>query len=233
MKQVMLLKFLFFVFVTNAQPVIQPIGSGDYWEVDDYKWRLPHLANDNTFPSTISFPNGEIGIASIKANRIVGANEIHWTVSRVRDVSDVEIQFSRDLKTFEKAGVVQLHRTEGDNHYVFRHMFYDKSPVYYRLAINRDGRPLAYTAAIQLLEPEHTTKVFPTVVDGSTFYVETGLPFEKLQIINGSGQSMYEKGLGNQTGTITIGLPPLERGIYFVRLLSDRQYQHVQRIMIR
>lgn len=232
MKNVILLKFLFLFFAAQSQPITQPLSSGDYWEIDDYQWRLPHVANDNTFPSTISFPNGEIGIAAIKANRIIGANEIHWTLSKVRDVSALEVQFSRDLKTFESAGIVDLLRTAGQEHYVFRHTFYDKNLVYYRLAIMRNGKTLAYTPAVQLLEPENTTKVFPTLVKGSTFYVETSIPYEKLQVLNSASQSVYEKGLSGQTGTITVGLPPLQRGVYFVQLLSDRQFPHVQRIVV-
>jgi hypothetical protein len=115
---------------------------------------------------------------------------------------------------------------------VFRHQFTDRNLVYYRLAFVRDGQVLAYTPAVQVADAEASTKVFPTLVKGSTFYIETGRPYEKLEVLNSASQAVYQKGLGNQTGTITVGLPALQRGIYFVRLLSDRTPQHVQRIMV-
>jgi hypothetical protein len=136
------------------------------------------------------------------------------------------------MRTFEQAGIVQLLRTEPATDYVFRHQFVDRNLVYYRLAFVRDGQVLAYTPAVQLADEEATTKVFPTLVKGSTFYIETGRPYEKLEVLNSASQAVYQKGLGNQTGTITVGLPALQRGIYFVRLLSDRTPQHVQRIMV-
>ena len=95
-----------------------------------------------------------------------------------------------------------------------------------------NGNVLAYTPAVQLTDEEGTTKVFPTVVTGSTFYVQTGQPYERLQVVNSFSQPVYEKGLDSQSGTITVGLPSLPRGVYFVRLLSERAPQHVQRILI-
>lgn len=233
MKNVMLLIVLLTGFAVQAQfPIVQPLATGDYWEIEDYRRRLPELANQNSFPRTVSFANGYAGIANIKANRIIGANEIYWTISGAQNVSDFRIEYSRDMRTFEPAGIVHLLRTEPASDYVFRHHFYDKSPVYYRLAFVRDGQVLAYTPAVQLLDAENQTKVFPTVVKGSTFYIQTGLPYETLEVLNSASQSVFLKGLGGQTGTITVGLPPLGKGIYFVRLYSNKAPQHVQRIMV-
>lgn len=232
MKKVMIFTLLAAGFIANAQPIVQPVASGDYWQIDDYKQRLPELANANTFPRTISFANGYAGVSNVKANRIIGANELYWTLAGAQNITGFYIEFSRDMRRFEQAGIVQLLRTEPGYGYVFRHHFNDAGLVYYRLALVRDGQILAYTPAVQVMDEEARTKIFPTVVQGSTFYVETGTPYEKLEVVNTSSQSVYQKGLANQTGTITIGLPALPRGIYFVRLLSDRAPQHVQRILV-
>ena len=232
MKKAMVSILLLAGFIGHSQTIIQPVSSGDYWRIDDYQRRLPELANQNTFPRTISFPNGYVGVTNVKVNRIIGANELHWTIAGTQNVTDFYIEYSRDMRTFERAGAVHLLRTGPGSDYVFRHQFTDRSLVYYRLALVRDGQVLAYTPAVQVLDEEATTKVFPTMVKGSTFYIQTGQPYEKLEVINSASQTVYQKGLGNQTGTITIGLPSLPQGIYFVRLLSDRTSQHVQRIMI-
>jgi hypothetical protein len=233
MKKVLFFSLLLAGVALHAQPIVQPVATGDYWQIDEYKQRLPELANQNTFPRTITFANGYAGVSNVKANRIIGANELHWMLSGAQNVSDFYIEFSRDLRTFERAGIVRLLRTDFGNKYVFRHQFNDQGLVYYRLALVRDGQILAYTPAVQVLDEEARTKVFPTHVQGSTFYVETGTPYEKLEVVNSSSQSVYQKGLGNQTGTITVGLPSLPKGIYFVRLLSDRAPQHVQRILVQ
>ncbi|HEV7333427.1 MAG TPA: hypothetical protein VGN63_20500 [Flavisolibacter sp.] len=232
MKKLMMFTLLLTGFVVNAQPIVQPVASGDYWEIDEYKQRLPELANANTFPRTISFANGYAGVSNVKANRIIGANEIYWTLSGAQNITHFYVEYSRDMRRFEQAGIVHLLRVDPGYNYVFRHQFNDQSLVYYRLAFVRDGQILAYTPAVQVLDEEATTKVFPTVVQGSTVYIKTGIPYEKLEVVNTASQSVFQKGLGNQTGTITVGLPALQKGIYFVRLLSDRAPQHVQRILV-
>ena len=232
MKKVMIFTLLFAGFAAHSQTLIQPVSSGDYWRIDDYQRRLPELANNTTFPRTISFPNGYVGVSNVRANRLVGENEIYWTLAGAQNISDFYIEFSRDLHNFERAGIVRLTRTEGGTNYVFRHKFNDRNRVYYRLALVRDGNVLAYTPAVQLADEEASTKVFPTLVTGSTFYVQTGQAYERLQVVNSNSEPVYEKGLDNQSGTITVGLPSLPKGIYFVRLLSGRAPQHVQRIMV-
>jgi hypothetical protein len=232
MKNVILSTLLLAVTIASAQSIVQPVSSGDYWSISEYKNRLPELANNTTFPTTINFNNGYVGISSFKANRVIGVNEIQWNIGAVQNVADFYVEFSRDLRTFERAGIVQLTRTEGGTGYVFRHTFIDNALVYYRLAIARDRAVVAYTPAIQLLDEEHTTKVFPTIVRSSTFYIQTPQAYEKLQVINSANVTVYEKGINNQTGTITIGLPSLPTGIYFARLLSTNKPQYVERLLI-
>lgn len=229
---------LFFTLLSIAvsaysqHPITQPVSSGDYWQINDYKTRLPELANDNSFPRTIHFANGYAGVSNVTANRLTGENEIRWNVGTTQNMTGFVIEYSRDMHNFERAGQVQLVRTEGGTDYVFRHTFNDNNLVYYRLGIVNNGTVVAYTPAVQVLDEEYTTKVFPTQVRGSTFYIRTEQSYDKLQVVNSASQSVYEKGLDKQTGTITIGLPSLPGGVYFVRLLSASRPQFVQRIMV-
>lgn len=232
MKKVMFFAGLLMAYMAPAQPVVQPLGSGDYWKIDDYQTRLPELANAQTFPRTIRFANGSIGVSNLWVNRTAGTNEIYWSVAGAENVTGFSVEFSRDLQHFEPAGRVQLAYAEEGKDYVFRHIFSDNRLVYYRLALLRNGQVLAYTPAVQVAEEASRTKIFPTVVQGSTFYVQTAFAYDRLQVVNSSSQTVYEKAIDSRTGTLTIGLPALPRGVYFVRLLSAKAPQQVQRILI-
>lgn len=232
MKNVLLFKLLLTATIVNSQTIVQPVASGDYWRIDEYQNRLPELAIKTTFPATINFSNGYVGINNFYVNKLIGQNEIIWNIGTARNVSNFVIEWSRDLRTFERAGIVNLERLEG-NRYVFRHLLNDKQLVYYRIGIVSGANTITYTPAVQVLDEEYSIKIFPTIVKGSTFYIETGQPFEKLQVVNSAGQSVYEKGINGQTGTITIGLPSLQTGIYFARLLSANRPQHVERILVQ
>jgi hypothetical protein len=231
MKKTILLQLLLVAAIVNAQPIVQPISSGDYWQIDQWASQLPRLATKTTFPLTVQFTNGYIGITNLYANRLVGENEIVWNIGAWNNATNFVVEWSRDAQNFERAAIVHLESANGGR-YVFRHRFEDNRLVYYRIGIVTGANTIAYSPAVQVLDEEHTTKIFPTAVKGSTFYVQTGQAFEKLQVVNSAGQAVYEKGISGQTGTITIGLPPLNTGIYFVRLLSADRPQHVQRIVV-
>lgn len=232
MKKVLLSLLLLAAAFTNAQPIVQPVASGDYWQIDEYENRLPELAAKTTFPAIINYTNGYVGINNFYVNRQIGQNEIIWNVGTAQNATDFVVEWSRDLRTFERATVMKLHRVEGGR-YVFKHLINDRNLIYYRIGIVTGAKTIAYTPAVQVLDDEFSVKVFPTIVKGSTFYVETGQPFEKLQVVNSASQAVYEKGINGQTGTITVGLSSvLPKGIYFVRLLSTNRPQHVERIMV-
>ena len=231
MKNVLLLKLLLTATIVNSQPIVQPVRSGDYWRIDDYQNRLPELAIKTTFPAILNFSNGYVGIQSFYANKMVGQNEIVWHVGSARNVANFVVEWSRDLRTFERAGIVNLERVEGGR-YVYRHQLNEKNLVYYRIGVVTGANTISYTPAVQVLDDEYSIKVYPSVVKGSTFYIETGQSFEKLQVVNGAGQAVYEKGINGQTGTITIGLPSLPTGVYYARLLSANRPQHVERLMV-
>lgn len=232
MKKWMLSPFLLAAAFANAQPVVQPLASGDYWTLDAYASRLPALAAKTTFPLTVGFTNGYIGISNLTASRLVGENEVAWTLGTMQNAKQVVVQWSRDAQTFEQATVIHLEST-ANNRFVFRHRLDDNRLVYYRLGIVTGAGTIAYTPAVQVLDEEYTTKIYPTEVRGSTVYVQTGRAFEKLQVVNSGGQSVFEKGIKGQTGTLTVGLPALQKGIYFVRLLAANTPQHVQRILVQ
>ncbi|RYZ48984.1 MAG: hypothetical protein EOO14_21350, partial [Chitinophagaceae bacterium] len=181
MKNVIFLKLLLMATIANTQPVIQPISSGDYWQIDEFQNRLPELANKTTFPATLNFTNGFVGITNFYVNRLTGENEIVWNVGTAQNVSNYVIEWSRDLRNFERAAVVRL-ETANNGRYTFRHSFYDKQPVYYRIGIVTGANTITYTPAVQVLEEEASTRIFPTVVQGSTFYIQTARAFEKLQV---------------------------------------------------
>lgn len=233
MKRAVLSIAFFAALTAGAQTITQPIASGDYWKTEEYANRLPELANKTTFPTTVNFTNGHAGITALQANRLVGVNEVIWNLGSTQAVSGVVVEWSRDLRTFERAGVVQLSRTEGATRYVFKHLFQDNQLVYYRLGFQTAGTAaIAYTPAVQVLDEESTTKVFPTQVRGSNFYVQTAQAWDKLQVFNSANLPVLEKGISGQTGTITVSLPSLPTGIYFVRLLGTNKPQHVQRILV-
>lgn len=235
MKKVCVMALLSFSIVATAQPVVQPLASGDYWRIEEYNRKLREFSNSRTLntPAQMNFPSTAGGIVDMKATRLTGVNEINWVANRGTHMARFFVEYSRNNRDFEKAGEVYLTRTEEDGRYVFRHPFNDNSLLYYRIAVvNKNGNVVSYSPIIQLAEEEFSTKIYPTVVKGNTFHVQAGEPYDLLQVTASDGKTVFKKPLADATGTVTIGLPDLPSGVYFVRLLSANRPQFVQKIFV-
>jgi hypothetical protein len=235
MKNLFILAGLISFCIAGAQPIVQPLASGDYWRIEEYNQKLREFANTRTLDPTarLNFPSGSVGIADIRATRLTGVNEINWVASTGTNVSMFYVEYSRNNHDWERAGQVTLFRTEDGNRYVFRHPFNDNNLVYYRIAVvNKNNSVVAYSPAVQLADEEFSTKIFPTVVRGKIFHVQAGEPYESLQVTSSDGKLVFVKPLDGATGTLTIGLPNLAPGVYFARLTSSKRPQFVQKIFV-
>jgi hypothetical protein len=235
MKNLLLISLIVWASVVQAQQFVQPVSSGDYWRAEQYNQRMREYAMNNSraYPSASVYPAGTIGFDNVSVNRVNGTNELTWSTGSLTNVSRFYVEYSRDMRTFERAGEVSLSRVEDGRRYIFNHPFNDNSRVYYRVAVlNANNQVVGYSPLAQVIDEQYATKVFPTLVKGSTFQVQTGVAFEKLQVINSANQAVYEKDIHDVTGTITVGLPSLPAGVYFVRLLSVKHPQHVQKIVV-
>ncbi len=230
--------FILSIFITAAaaaQPIVQPLSSGDYWRLEEYNRKLREFANTRTLDPSVNvqFPASSISFGNMKATRLTGENEIAWEARSVTNGARLFVEYSRNKEDFERAGEVYLQRAEDGNRYVFRHPFNDSRLVYYRVAvINSRGRVVAYSPIVQLSDAEFSTRIFPTVIKGSTFHVQAAEPYELLQVVASDSKVVFQKPLDKVTGTINIGLPILPSGIYFVRLTSADRPQFVQKVFV-
>lgn len=220
-----------------AQPSVQSLATGDYWRIQEYNRKLQEFANEKVFRApvrNVEFPSGSATVISPDATRYSGINEVTWETGPHTNVSAFVVEFSHNNQDFIRAGLVGLHQTDDGNRYAFRHRLYDEDLVYYRIGlVNTHGVITAYTPSVQLRDEAQRTRVYPTVVRTGNLFVQTGVPYERMQVLNSNSQVVYDKALGDNTGTLEFTLPQLPAGIYFVRLLSDKQYPHVQKIMVQ
>lgn len=230
-----ILSFLLFVATAaTAQPIVQPLSSGDYWKAEEYNRKLREFAYNNQVVSPITtYSPGSEPFQAIRVVRENGENVVEWPATPVKGVSKYIIEYSRDKHNFEPAGEVYYGQTFDGDRYVFHHPLLDNRLMYYRVGVvNLNNNVVAYSPPALMTEAEFSTKVFPTAVKGHTFYVQIGHPYEKLQVLNSLNQSVYEEAINERTGLITVVLPTLPKGMYFVRLISDKQRQFVQKIMV-
>ncbi|MGV3527804.1 MAG: T9SS type A sorting domain-containing protein [Flavisolibacter sp.] len=236
MKQLFSIIFSTLSIIAVAQPIVQPLASGDYWRIREYNQKLQEFANRTVMEAPavgMRYPSGFAIVADLDAQRKTGYNEISWHDAPVSNVFGYLIEYSRNNHDFEKAGVVNLYDTKNTEQYVFKHRFYDDRPVYYRIGIiDNNGIVVAFTPGVELRSEGLATRIYPTQVRNHEIFVQTAEPFERLQVLNSAGQAVYEKALADATGTLRISLPVVTAGIYFIRLTRPDGDPYVQKVMV-
>ncbi len=160
-----------------------------------------------------------VTLISFDVRKLAGENELTWVTGQEQNTARFLVQYSLDGRNFDEAGVVEATRIESGSSYAFRHARSGSESIYYRLAIVDDDGAIAYSNLIQVPGDAATGKIYPTIVRDHRLNIVAPAPASALQVINGNGVIVFQKPLGNFTGTLSVQLPFLPKGVYFVNVL--------------
>ncbi len=159
-----------------------------------------------------------VTLTSFTAKRSGGFNELKWTTATEQNTARFIIEFSLNGNSFSSAGAVAASRNETGSAYSFRHNYNSNGTVYYRLAIQDDDGSVKYSTVLRVAGSHDGTRIYPTVVRDRIINLSLEQPAELLRVMNTNGSRVFEKNLNNARGSMTISLPHLNRGIYFVQV---------------
>jgi hypothetical protein len=75
-------------------------------------------------------------------------------------------------------------------------------------------------------------RIYSTVLQNNTLQLTTNIPLEKLRVINSAGAQVYDNNLGGRQGYISMTLPALPKGMYFVTM-TGKDFIKTERIIIQ
>jgi len=172
------------------------------------------IANkDNTRPETTRQLTMAAKITSLKVDRFNGYNEVQWGAVGEQDTRRFVAEYTMDGRDFQTAGeLAPLNGSYGLKHYTF-----ETRPMIYRLRIEKKDGSFYYTDATLLDGVAKTfTTIYPTTVRGNVINVIAGVPAERATIVGMEGQNIFSKELGGLTGSFTMAIPGLKKGIYWI-----------------
>jgi glucose/arabinose dehydrogenase len=167
--------------------------------------------------ATVALP---LTLTAFTVKRFNYYNEIKWTTETPGDIKMFYVEYSQDGIRFERAGAVAAGKNREGSSYEYHHVTQATS-AWYRLAIKDNDGSISYSYIIHLTATENkTAKIYPTIIQNHLFNISLPEPAIKMQIISGNGKVVFERSLQNISGTITVALPPLAKGLYFVNIIS-------------
>ena len=168
---------------------------------------------DNTRPETTRQLTLPAKITSLEVARFNGYNEVQWGAVGEQDTRRFVAEFTTNGEDYQTAGELAPHA----GLYRLEHYTVETRPMIYRLRIEKKDGSFYYTDAT-LLDgiAEKFTKIFPTTVRGNVLNVIADFPAERATIVGLEGQNIFSKELGGVTGTFTMAIPSLKKGIYWI-----------------
>jgi hypothetical protein len=168
---------------------------------------------DNTHPELKTHDAQPAFITRLSAERANGYNEIAWKTFREDDVRKYIVEYSTNGTDFLSAGEV----VPGNGSYIFKHHLLDNSPAMYRVKTEQLNNRFFYSPVVLLLGIEYSpVKIFPTIVRGNMININSYWPIERINVYSSNGAQVFAKDINGQKDHISLALPSLSKGIYFM-----------------
>ena len=168
---------------------------------------------DNTRPETTRQLTMAAKVRSLTVNRFNGYNEVQWGAIGEQDTRRYIAEYTTDGRDYQSVGeLAPINGFYGLKHYTF-----ETGPMIYRIRIEKKDGSFYYSEATLLDGIAKTfTSIYPTTVRGNVINVIAGVPAERATIVGMEGQNIFSKELGGLTGSFTMAIPGLKKGIYWI-----------------
>ncbi|SRR5258705_5235937 len=184
--------------------------------------------------SFLSVPTFQTKLLEFKATSKNGNVGLTWKTEYEDNLLQFEVEYSRDGKNYQTAGIVHATNSLTGNMYSLEHNISYTSEAFYRLKIMDVTNHWQYSDVI-IVPVEKTARLFvyPSVITTRMITIIINDPFDWMQVVSTNGTVMMKQNLSGKTGRMDIPLSPtIASGIYIVQL-GNQTTTITQKIMIQ
>jgi hypothetical protein len=169
-------------------------------------------------------------ITSFTAIQMNGYNEISWATTHQQDTRKFIVEYSVDGVNYLSAAETLADR----NSYTVKHQIADSRPLIYRIRMEQlTGR--YYNTPPFFLDGDAVLpiKIYPTIITGNTVNIRAAWPVERIAIYAGNGAQVMVKEIGGLDASMTIVLPSLARGDYWMTFIGRGGWKITEKFIIQ
>lgn len=166
--------------------------------------------------------------------------QLNWKVSEEMNFSHYVVQRSTGGQAYTDIAVVtgQEKDVQVETAYQYTDQVTYSGQVHYRLRmVDKDGREeYSGVVTVSLNVKQGEVKIYPTVIENGSLYVETYDNMEKgsVQILDMHGRLMLQRpNITNGRNQVTLGNASLSAGSYLVSVLNGDQVVTVRKILVK
>jgi len=207
-----------------------PVGLVGFGEAENGDLYALSLDEGTLYKVNTNTPYLPLTLLQFNGKAFTGYNELKWKTTNEQNLSHYEIEFSSDGINYTSAGRVNAINTTVENNYSFQHLLSSFTKLFYRLkSMDKDG---TYTHSnVIVLDSKQRTdvKVYPTLLTGNHLNITSVKPVEQVSFFSADGKNVFQTKLNNLSGTISISIPRIPKGLYIVqvKLKDESVYEKV------
>ncbi|HMK05827.1 MAG TPA: PQQ-dependent sugar dehydrogenase [Ferruginibacter sp.] len=180
-----------------------------------------------------STPYLPLTLLQFTAKAFTAYNELKWKTTNEMDLSHYEIEYSTNGRDYTYTGKVNALNSSSENNYSFQHPAGTFNKMYYRLKTVEKNGNYTHSHLVWVDSKERTdVKVYPTLVTGNVLKIVSAKPVEQVTFFSAEGKHIFQTKLGNLSGTISVPIPRMQKGIYFVQLKLKDEYVY-EKVVVR
>ncbi len=165
-----------------------------------------------------------VTLLDFSATAFNGYNEIGWRTVNEQNVSFFEIEFGTDAVNFTVAGRVNAINIPPANNYSFRHTISLFTKLFYRLKITDKNGRITYSDTVSVDKKMNGVLIYPVPVRNNQLNMISEKPVEFITVFSADGKKVFERMINNLSGILPVSLPPLQSGIYYIRIKLKDEY---------
>ena len=184
------------------------------------------IISDSQLPVTLVDFSGTRGNEGVK---------LSWSTSGEEDFREFEIEQSFNASHFEKVGTVSGQNASSGSQYTFSHAVNFTGNIYYRLKMidTDDSFEHSKIIVVNTDDPGLANFVRPSLISNGTIDLVISDSFNKMELINTSGQIFMSQEITGKTGPFSIPMQETNTGIYIVRLTGRNKVLQQKVLVVR
>ncbi len=161
-------------------------------------------------------PQSLLSFTGIKMN---GFNDLNWKTTEEQHIRRYILEYSTDAVYFQYAGEKTANNQPGTHTYNYRHFITDTRKLYYRLKTEEMDGSASYSRVISIDGGrDGTINIAPNLISDNILRIHSDVSLTRMEVYDSYGRLLLAKELNGQQGFISMPLPTLGRGMYWIRV---------------
>jgi glucose/arabinose dehydrogenase len=165
-----------------------------------------------------------VTLTKFHGRKAIEGNKLFWETTREDNFELFEVEYSKDMSSFEKIGTVRSHRDANGSKYEFSHTGGTSKQAYYRLKMMDLDKRFRYSSIVSIQDGEPANNfVRPSLISSGALHLILSEKYQTMEVISITGSVLHRQDISGKIGNLEIPIDGVPTGMYLIRLRNAQQ----------